>query len=458
MRARQFIILREYSREKTANVFGNKLIAALAKDKSYGLQGTELGKSRAFLDQKTKINDPITDEQRQMILDQIMQYLENADPTTNKEYMQWLAKVYANQGVKLEDISTRGNSALRQYHLYKFDKILPPELRDIGRLTFADLEGVYSNAELRQAYNAKQEQDRAKTTPRGDAETVFENDKVRVVHPKDQEAACYYGQGTRWCTASTGSSNYFDSYNRSGPMYILLPKQPKYEGEKYQLHFESGQFMDEGDNQVDSIVDLLAGRFGDDLVEFFMRVEPQIKDWLAFAPDEVLEPLLNKIKQAVNDHVSEMVNEWEVNDDYWYEYLRDQGHVYPEGHEEEGQIDWEAVSDANESYTSWNYEASDFISDINSAVDLTPQEVRGLADEASREWGADTSTVDDLDKVIIYNIEENFRNRDSDGGIVEWIAEHIYIKRTGGGGDGAWDVSLLYTQKDGTRKEYPINT
>ena len=69
MRAKDF--LREYSREKTATVFGNKLIAALGKDKSYMIQqqGTEqgLGKARAFLDQKNKIGSEITAEQRQFM-------------------------------------------------------------------------------------------------------------------------------------------------------------------------------------------------------------------------------------------------------------------------------------------------------------------------------------------------------------------------------------------------------
>lgn len=249
MRAKDFI-LREYSREKTATVFGNKLITALTNDKSYGLQGTELGKTRAFLDQKTKINDPISSEQRDQIINQIMQYLENCDPTTNKEYMQWLAKVYANQGVKLEDLSTRGNSALRQYHEYKFAKILPPELRDIGRLSFSDLEGVYSNPELRQAFNAKQEQDRAKTMPRGDATAYYEDSTIRILIPNDLEAACFYGQGTRWCT-SAQNNNMYKSYSKQGPLYIILPKKPVDSNDKYQFHFESGQFMDAADNEID---------------------------------------------------------------------------------------------------------------------------------------------------------------------------------------------------------------
>lgn len=451
MRAREF--LREYSREKTANVFGNKLIIALGNDKSYGLQGTELGKTRAFIDQKTKINDPISPEQREQILNQIMSYLENCDPTTNKEYMQWLAKVYANQGVKLEDLSTRGNSALRQYHEYKFAKILPPELRDIGRLSFSDIEGVYSNTELRQAFNAKQEQDKAKTMPRGDAETVFENDQVRIIVPKNEEAACYYGQGTRWCTAATGGNNMYNRYASDGDLYILLPKQPKYDGEKYQLHFSSNQFMDEGDNYVDSVKDLITKRFGD-LLPFFMEREPAIKDWLVFTPDEVLEPLIAKIKTAVNDHVYELVSEWEIQDDYWYEYLRKEGYVYPEGHEEEGSIDFDAVADADLSYTDWNYEAADFIRDINNAVDLTPQEVRELAQEEEDEYNGDVG-VNDLDTIMGRSIAKNIRGRDGDGGVAEWITDHVYVKKTGG--DGAWDVSLLYTDKDGKRTEYPIH-
>jgi hypothetical protein len=451
MRARQFI-LKEYSREKTATVFGNKLIAALTNDKSHVLSGTALGTARAYLQQKAKVDSPVEDNNKTVIINDIMQTLENADPTQNKEYMQWLAKVYANQGVKMEDLLSRGRNALEVYNTYKLKKVLPPEYRDIGRISFNDLEGLAQNPDLRQALAAKQEQEAAKTMPRGDAETVFENDKVRVIHPKDQAAACYYGQGTRWCTAATGGNNYFDNYNRGGPMYILLPKQPKYEGEKYQLHFESGQFMDEGDNQVDSIIELLDMRFGGDLAQFFMTVEPSIKDWLVFTPDEVLEPLLGKIKTAVEQHVSEMVHEWENDDEYWWEYLRKQGYVYPEGHEEEGSIDWDAVADADESYTDWNYDAADFIGRIVGAVDLSPAEVRALAEEVGREWGSEEQGIDDLDKILAYAIEQTNNRNQTDGGVAEWLHDHLYVKKR----DGQWDVSLLYTQKDGQRKEYPI--
>ena len=87
-------------------------------------------------------------------------------------------------------------------------------------------------------------------------------------------------------------------------------------------------------------------------------------------------------------------------------------------------------------------------------VDITPKEVRELAVEEEHEYGA-TLDVSDLDTIIGNSIVQNIRGRDGDGGVPEWIKDHVYVKRTGG--DGQWDVSLLYTNKDGKRVEYPIH-
>lgn len=449
MRAHQFVF--EYNREKTAGVFGNKLLLALQNDKSHVLSGTGLGTARHYLQQKDKIDSSVEDSNRTVIINDIMQTLENADPTTNKEYVQWLAKVYSNEGIKMEDILSKAKPWLETYALYKKKKFFTGTdagLANIMNLKFKDLWEI----SIRADFQMKLKQQEEKAMPKGDAEMVYENDKVRIIIPKDKEAACYYGQGTQWCTASTQSMNYFSAYSKDGPLYILLPKQPKYQGEKYQLHFPSGQFMDEQDRNVDNIIELLDMRFGN-LVDFFREREPEINDWLVFTPDEMLEPLIEKIKVAVRDHVSEMVNEWESQDDYWYDYLREKGYVYPEGHEDEGQIDWDKVYDANESYLEWNYDTADFVSDINSAVDLTPQEVKNLAQEVSSEWGADNQEISDLDKIFAYSVEQSRGRREGDGGVAEWIHDHLYIKKR----DGQWDVSLLYTQKDGQRKEYDIH-
>jgi len=439
MRARQFIF--EYNQQATAQRFGDKILQTAVKDPSpeiyqvYSMLNDRKQFKDFNLDPNTKTNVLIT----------VMQAIEACDPTKNKEYTVFLAKMYAQGGwgAKIEDLESKVKPALEKFHLLKLKKKIPSPRNDIMRYTdLADFVAVMDEYE---------DPEEKKQADKGQAKTVFENDSVRIIVPKDQNAACYYGQGTRWCTASTKGANYFNQYSKDGNLYILLPKKPKHEGEKYQLHFSSGQFMDEEDRQVENVVELLDMRFGN-LVEFFREREPAINDWLVFTPDEMLEPLIGKIKQAVSDHVYEMANEWENEDDYWWDYLRKEGYVYPEGHEEAGQIDWDKVSDADLSYTDWNYDVADFIGNINNACDLSPQDVRDLAVEISGEYGEEEQTVNDLDDIFTYNIQQNIRGRDGDGGVAEWINDHIYIKK----GDSGWDVTLLYTQKDGQRKEYPI--
>jgi len=447
VRARQFIF--EYNREKTAGVFGKKLVAAFQKDQGYFPPG--VARYHDFIQGKTL--DQIPPEQLKIIPNIVLEMLEGADPTANKEYVQWLAKVYANENVKLEDLTSKTTEWLQKYDLYKKKRFFTgsdAKLANIMNLSWRDLWDI----SIRADFQMKVQQADEKAMPKGDADQVYENDKVRIIIPKDKEAACYYGQGTQWCTAATQSQNYFNNYSSQGPLYILLPKSPKYPGEKYQLHFPSGQFMDEQDNSVDSIIDLLEMRFGN-LVPFFREREPEINNWLVFTPDEILEPLIEKIKTAVNDHLSELVSEYEMDDDYWYQSLRDEGYVYPEGHEEEGQIDWDKVADADISYLDFATDLQDLISDVNNAVDLTPEEVRNLAAEVASEWGADTQEVRDLDKIVAYSVENaRSRSRDGDGGVPEWINKHVYVKKL----DTSWTVTIIYHDKDGKAREYEIRS
>lgn len=78
------------------------------------------------------------------------------------------------------------------------------------------------------------------------AEKVFETDKIVIIHPLTQEASCTYGAGTKWCTAAE-KNNMFNTYNSKGPLYILIDKVTN---DKYQLHFETDQFMDAEDKPV----------------------------------------------------------------------------------------------------------------------------------------------------------------------------------------------------------------
>jgi len=59
-------------------------------------------------------------------------------------------------------------------------------------------------------------------------------------------AACELGSGTSWCTATGNTKNWFDRYAKDGPLYIFIGP----DGEKYQFHYESSQFMDKNDRSI----------------------------------------------------------------------------------------------------------------------------------------------------------------------------------------------------------------
>ena len=236
MRARHFIL--EYSREKTQQVHGEKIIQALQKDKQ----------PRADIDiwnlhSRSGVWTGLHPNDKQDLLNKVFAQIEMGDPTKNKEYSQWLARMYSKQIIPLEDIKSKMRDALEWYVTLKLRKKLEPEHKDINQMK-------HPNDLLRAMENYSEEDLEAPITDRGSSREIYRDSEIRVIVPKDKAAACYYGQGTKWCTAAR-SNNMFDQYHKMGDMYIIMPNKPKYEGEKYQFHFQSGQFMDEQDREVD---------------------------------------------------------------------------------------------------------------------------------------------------------------------------------------------------------------
>jgi hypothetical protein len=223
MRAHQFL-LREYSRDITAQNFGPKILSVARKDRTIP-QGFR--------------NPDITDAD---LLNMVMTTIEESDPTKNKEYAQALAKLYGNNGVRFEDLGSTVAEYLIKFHKLKQKKQLPSPRNDFMRYT--DIGDFYSVVDEYPDPTGKQQQDK------GQAKAYYEDSEIRVIVPEDQTAACYYGQGTRWCTAGR-TGNMFNHYSSQGPLYIVVPKQPKLDkGEKYQFHFETGQYMDAADNPI----------------------------------------------------------------------------------------------------------------------------------------------------------------------------------------------------------------
>lgn len=238
MRAIEFLL--EYDRAKTMLNLGNVLHQKMVRDRTV---------QRIFGDDPVEIIDPA------VLIEFGLDRFQEADPSPNKQYVQWIARTYAKDpNFKFEDVLSTVHPYLDKFYKLIRRKKIPSPQNDINKYTdFKVFMGV-----LDQFPDPDQE---AVQKDKGSAFTLYEDDQWRVIVPQDQAAGCYYGQGTRWCTAATKAKNMFDYYNEIAPLLIAIPKDPMKPGEKYQLYF--GVSVD--DNPVKSDSDL------DDIVDEYTR-------------------------------------------------------------------------------------------------------------------------------------------------------------------------------------------
>ena len=366
----------------------------------------------------SKLDAVLPPDKQKDNMNAILAGIEDRDPSPNKQYSQWLARTYARGGVSMEDLN-RGN-LLGAFDTAKKRRMVKPEHADINRFKFyQDFEDA-----IEHHYNNFEDLD-ADQRPEGTAKKVYNDDNVTIVVPEDEAAACKYGRGTRWCTASTRGYNMFDQYNRQGKLYILIPKKPKYEGEKYQLHFQSNSYMDENDDPVDGQW-LLQDRFPG-LKDYFVQVEPELKEKILFAPDEELQQAIESVAELVQERVWETISDWEMDDSSYYQYLRDEGYV-----DEEGDIDWDKVEAAGLTYSEYNPEVERWSRDIWNAVTPSPQELRDIIEDDPYEY-QNFDTMKSLPDVIGTMLREKYRGRrdEGDANIGQYLREKISMKKEG---------------------------
>lgn len=247
----RFKELLEYKRDITATNLGTQLINAISDT-----LGSPFGGTAAKLKEiipGIEISSRPDDEEVMWIVNELntyvsnlLKYFEDADPTPNKQYTEWIIRRYIDGGIRfLEDVDSTVAENLAIYHELKTRRMIPPELMDIGKV-----KGVAMVHFFRKVYNIYRELPDQVEKAKGNAKEFYDDADIRIITPVDKEAACYYGQGTQWCTASTKSTNYFDHYNSQSPLYIIIPKKPEHVGEKYQLHFGTDFYANENDISV----------------------------------------------------------------------------------------------------------------------------------------------------------------------------------------------------------------
>jgi hypothetical protein len=144
--------------------------------------------------------------------------------------MPWLARTYIKGETFFEDVLSQVREYLEKFHTLNQRRKIPAGRNDILR---------YSNfGDFMSVMDEYPDPEAAELKDKGQAEEIYQDQQVRVIIPYDQAAACYYGQGARWCTAATKGRNLFNDYAENTPLLIVIPQQPQYPGEKYQLWFD----------------------------------------------------------------------------------------------------------------------------------------------------------------------------------------------------------------------------
>ena len=184
------------------------------------------------------------------IPEDIFRQIISADPTYRVEksdkmgkYGKWLLSLYMNRELKLEDLY-KATTYLKFF--IKYYNVIND--KDINKCkSLSDLYNIVAYY-MRNDDVATSKSDEVRRIKEG-AEKVYEDSRWLVIVPHTQEASCYYGKNTQWCTAASEGHNYFNHYNDQGPLYINIDKV---NNEKYQFHFETDSFMDETDSEIEA--------------------------------------------------------------------------------------------------------------------------------------------------------------------------------------------------------------
>jgi DNA repair exonuclease SbcCD ATPase subunit len=92
-----------------------------------------------------------------------------------------------------------------------------------SNLPKTDINQYQSLDELLKALNDYQNKPRREYKKIEGGNVVFENDRFLIVNPLTHQTSCYYGKGTKWCTAAD-SDHHFNLYNSDGKLFYILDK------------------------------------------------------------------------------------------------------------------------------------------------------------------------------------------------------------------------------------------
>jgi hypothetical protein len=136
------------------------------------------------------------------------------------KYLNWVGKNLDAIGFN-EKVSKLSNAVKR------FDSIS-------SNLPITDLYQYKSEEQLYSALEEYQNKQKRVVRQVEGGNVVFENDKFFVVNPLNHKTSCYYGKGTKWCTAAE-TDYQFNKYNEDGKLFYIIDKRLKTDDPYYKV-------------------------------------------------------------------------------------------------------------------------------------------------------------------------------------------------------------------------------
>jgi hypothetical protein len=210
-------------------------------------------------------------------VDSVIDAAERADPTNNKQYVVWVLRQYTKNQLPLAQFASL-TELLRVFYTTKGQHKRLNIDSDINRYDWRSLDTV-----AKKLSSTELSSDDETDTVVSDAKILYNGPLGILAVPQTQAASCELGSGTKWCTAAADEKkNKYNQYSKFGPLYTWHDKKRK---QKYQFHFETGQFMDSQDEPLTA-----------EDAHYFMDVNPVTKKLFQRNMEEFENVLYNLIE------------------------------------------------------------------------------------------------------------------------------------------------------------------
>ena len=125
------------------------------------------------------------------------------------KFLDWIGK-------NLDNINFEENLDKLSQALNKFEKIS-------SNLPITDLYQYKSAGQLLSALSEYEQRLRRKVKPVNGGNVVYDDGRYFIVNPLTLDSSCYYGKGTKWCTAATNNEQ-FSRYNEDGKLFYIMDR------------------------------------------------------------------------------------------------------------------------------------------------------------------------------------------------------------------------------------------